>query len=483
MLKRASSQSLLGLASKRPSAKGDLQSESVPVGSTSSTTTAAEPIKPTSAKIEQLLKPVAATETTKPSSVPEESTPSTVAVPKPIESTDIGQSPTPIESASTAEPVSPLEVLAHALTKLELAPSQTTPPSAPTEPANPELEKNMAASDLTFGLTQLFARFQRSVPEVEASAAEASSTPAADADDAQTLRTISKQQRALTAGEARVWRALPSAQDCGALAADVAGLLGQSVLIAESYGRRANVATAQTYAEAREVLGALGVPCILPAGACEAEALAAALVVHGHADYVVSEDTVRASVWLYAHDADPGCIQDVLVYEAPLVRNMTNRLGPLQVISGAEVRGALGLDRAGFVDFALLLGTDFSQRIKNVGPARALKLIRTHGSIEGIVRAEGRYPPRVPVDAYLAQVAVARAVFGTLPPVPDVEELASQPADDARARDVLRKYGVRDADFTSWEADEGAGTMGDAYFGDHPSSIREQDFDSFVPYQ
>ena len=65
-----------------------------------------------------------------------------------------------------------------------------------------------------------------------------------------------------------------------------------SSLISESYERRNNPPTAQTFEESKEIIRALGVPCLDSAGAYEAEALAASLVINGHADYVASEDTV-----------------------------------------------------------------------------------------------------------------------------------------------------------------------------------------------
>lgn len=135
-------------------------------------------------------------------------------------------------------------------------------------------------------------------------------------------------------------------------------------------------------------------------------------------------------------------VQDVIIYEAPLIRNLSNRGEPLVIIRGAEARSGLQLDRAGFVDFALLLGTDFSQRIKNVGPQRALKFIREHGSIERVLEHEQQYPPRIPLDAYLTQVARARLVFETLPPAPDVGALEPGTMDEDTVKAILRRYNL-----------------------------------------
>lgn len=166
----------------------------------------------------------------------------------------------------------------------------------------------------------------------------------------------------------------------------------------------------------------------------------------------------------------------MLVYEAPLLRNITNRKGPLTIVSGSDVRSVLQLDRAGFIDFALLLGTDFTQRIKNVGPSRAYKFIRQHGTIEQVLAQETAYPPRVPARAYLSQIHTARVVFDTLPPVPDPACLEPGERDEERIAEVLGKYGVQTQEY-NWE---GEATLGSNYFGDKPST-GNTDF-AFTPY-
>jgi flap endonuclease-1 len=167
----------------------------------------------------------------------------------------------------------------------------------------------------------------------------------------------------------------------------------------------------------------------------------------------------------------------VLVYEAPLIRNFTNKVGPLQIISGAEVRSCLGLERESYVDFNLLLGTDFSQRLKNVGPARAFKFISEHKSIERVLETETQYPPRTSQDIYLEQVATARTVFNTFPPLPEPLDLQFKQPDVNRVEQILRKYSVHQRDY-SWENPK---SLGDGYFGDNPS-LMEGDF-AFEPFR
>ena len=46
--------------------------------------------------------------------------------------------------------------------------------------------------------------------------------------------------------------------------------------------------------------------------------------------------------------------------------------------------GALGITREQLVDLALLVGTDFNEAIKGIGPKKALALVKRHGSIEAM---------------------------------------------------------------------------------------------------
>ncbi|KZT50551.1 PIN domain-like protein [Calocera cornea HHB12733] len=232
----------------------------------------------------------------------------------------------------------------------------------------------------------------------------------------------------------------------------VEGLLNRSGHMASSYEKRNHLPTAATYAESRRLLIAMGVPCIEAEFPYEAEALAASLVIHGYADFVGSEDT------------------DVLVYEAPLLRNLTNRNVPLSLISGTDVRNALHLTRDAFVDFALLLGTDFTQRVKNLGPHTAIKLIRAHGSIEKVMESQTKYVPETPT-AYLQQIEVARLVFSTLPPLPDSSVMQPMEYQEEEVHAILQEYNIHASDLLDGTSDRGTGGrhLGGNYFGDNPT--------------
>lgn len=150
------------------------------------------------------------------------------------------------------------------------------------------------------------------------------------------------------------------------------------------------------------------------------------------------------------------------------MRNIAKRSDPLVILNGSDVRAALELDQERFIDFALLLGTDFSQRIKNVGPTRALKFIREHGSIEQMLERETRYSPRVPLSLYLQQVEVARVVFHTLPPVPDESALQEKEPDDAAVQEILQEYGLWKELSHDFEWDFTRALAGN-YFDDNPA--------------
>ncbi|KAL6306341.1 PIN domain-like protein [Sparassis latifolia] len=337
--------------------------------------------------------------------------------------------------------------------------------SSPPMPIPTDLEtesEQVDPEDLSSALSELYLQYRQSVPELtslpeqapaEAVTPEAEASvdedAAASAADAQAEYAMSKTQHQLMLDEGQLWAHLAEADLGDAEITAVAALTHKSSIISESYKRRTHPPTIETYTESREILEALGVPCIEPTGPFEAEALASSLVINGYADYVASEDT------------------DVLVYEAPLIRNISNRSGPLVVISGTDVRELLALDRAGFVDFALLLGTDFSSRIKNVGPSRALALIREHGSIERVLEQAPQFPPRTPQDVYLAQVDRARLVFETLPSPPDASSIEMKDPDEEEVSRIMKHYGLSSALKEEWDGNVG---LEGNYFQDDPSA-------------
>jgi len=96
-----------------------------------------------------------------------------------------------------------------------------------------------------------------------------------------------------------------------------------------------------------------------------------------------------------------------------------------------------------------LIGTDFNPRLKGLGPHRALKLIKSYGTLEdALAAAKPRYS-----SEYLERARIARRIFTTLPPAPNPEELAAKSSYDAELiAEILDEYDL--THLAEWVDDE-----------------------------
>ncbi len=126
-------------------------------------------------------------------------------------------------------------------------------------------------------------------------------------------------------------------------------------------------------AQAVELLGYMGLPSVQAPE--EGEAQASHMAMKGDVHAAASQDF------------------DTLLFGAPrLVRNLTlagRRKMPRrnvyvdvvpELLTMEDVLAELGLDREQLVDLCVLVGTDFNDGIKGIGPKKALKLLREFGS-------------------------------------------------------------------------------------------------------
>ncbi len=148
---------------------------------------------------------------------------------------------------------------------------------------------------------------------------------------------------------------------------------------ARKYAQRACRLTSDMVKDAQQLLDLLGIPWVQAPS--EGEAQAAYMAMKGDVWAAASQD------------------YDALLFGAPrLVRNLTitgRRKLPRknvfvevkpEIIELEEVLGTLKISREQLVDIAILIGTDYNpDGIKGVGPKRALRLIRTYGSLERIL--------------------------------------------------------------------------------------------------
>ena len=167
----------------------------------------------------------------------------------------------------------------------------------------------------------------------------------------------------------------------------------------------------------RELLRLLDVPIVeAPA---EGEAQCAHMAATGSVDYAGSED------------------YDTLLFGAPYtLRGLTSKGNP-ELMDLEATLAELELDRQGLVDVALLCGTDFNEGIHGVGPKTAVKEIREHGDLWGVLAAR---------NAEIPNAEAIRQLFFD-PPVdddPEFDTSVSPDVDAARAY-VVDEWGV-DAD-------------------------------------
>jgi flap endonuclease-1 len=135
---------------------------------------------------------------------------------------------------------------------------------------------------------------------------------------------------------------------------------------------------------------------------------------------------------------------DCLLYGAPVLARYLTLTGrewlPVQRISRPlipeliklhENLKSLGITRDQLVDLAILVGTDFNSGVKGIGPKKALKLVRNHGSIDNMP-SEIRDKLREDVDEvrriFLKPRVIEAYDLKTPPPNPDglIEFLSKQ---------------------------------------------------------
>lgn len=121
--------------------------------------------------------------------------------------------------------------------------------------------------------------------------------------------------------------------------------------------------------EAKKLLEYMGIPYV--EAPCEAEAQCAELAAGGKVFAAASED------------------MDTLCYKPPfLLRHLTfseARKMPIDQLEYSEAIAGLELSHEEFIDMCILLGCDYCETIKGVGPVTAYKLIKEHGLLEKIV--------------------------------------------------------------------------------------------------
>ncbi|MBN3317279.1 FEN1B endonuclease, partial [Atractosteus spatula] len=154
--------------------------------------------------------------------------------------------------------------------------------------------------------------------------------------------------------------------------------------------------------ECKQLLQLLGVPFLQAPN--EAEALCAQLVKCGRVHAVASED------------------MDTMPFGGLLLLRQLNakKSGEVVEYSLPKLLEILGLTHEQFVDLCILLGCDFCEKIRGLGPRKALDLIQKHKTIENIILQIGAETDRIPMSWNYQEV---RSLFLN----PEVGDLLTHP--------------------------------------------------------
>ncbi|WBW72844.1 FEN-1 endonuclease Rad2 [Schizosaccharomyces osmophilus] len=150
----------------------------------------------------------------------------------------------------------------------------------------------------------------------------------------------------------------------------------------DRFAKRTVKVTRQHNEEAKHLLDLMGIPYVN--APCEAEAQCAELAKSGKVYAAASED------------------MDTLCFRAPiLLRHLTfseQRKEPISEYYFDKAIEGLNMPVEQFVDLCILLGCDYCDPIRGVGPARAIELIRQYGSLEKFVKEADRTKFPIPED-------------------------------------------------------------------------------------
>lgn len=190
----------------------------------------------------------------------------------------------------------------------------------------------------------------------------------------------------------------------------------------EKFSKRIVKVTREHNDECKKLLQLMGIPYIN--APCEAEAQCAALVKAGKVYATATED------------------MDSLTFGSSVVlRHLTfseARKMPIKEFHLSKVLSDLELTQDEFIDLCILLGCDYCDSIRGIGPKRAIELIRQHKSIEEILKHIDTKKYTVPDEWPYAEARV----FFTNPDVTNSEACEikwSEPDEEAIVRFMVEE--------------------------------------------
>ncbi|CAE6518350.1 unnamed protein product [Rhizoctonia solani] len=166
----------------------------------------------------------------------------------------------------------------------------------------------------------------------------------------------------------------------------------------DKFARRTVRVTREHNEECRRLLKLMGIPCIVAPS--EAEAQCAELARGGKVFAAGSED------------------MDTLTFNAPvLYRHLTfseAKKAPISEIVLEKALEGLGMNMEQFTELCILLGCDYLEPIKGVGPKNAFKLMQEHGSLKEVMKVlRAKMAEREEADLKKEQKAKSSSKKGT----------------------------------------------------------------------
>lgn len=195
----------------------------------------------------------------------------------------------------------------------------------------------------------------------------------------------------------------------------------------EKFQRRIVKVTKHHNDECKRLLSLMGVPYV--EAPCEAEAQCAALV---KADLVYATATEDMDSLTYGSNV---VLRHLTASEAKKL--------PIREIKLDRVLSELEIDQKQFIDMCILLGCDYCESCKGLGPKRAVSAIQNYKHIEGIIQHKDKIPGKITIPDNW-QYEEARKLFSE-PEVLDSKDIALkwQPPDE----EGLVKFMVEEKSF------------------------------------
>ncbi|CAK9779536.1 PIN domain-like protein [Cutaneotrichosporon oleaginosum] len=205
----------------------------------------------------------------------------------------------------------------------------------------------------------------------------------------------------------------------------------------DRFSRRQVRVTKEHNEECKRLLSLMGIPCVTAPG--EAEAQCAELARAGKVYAAGSED------------------MDTLTFHTPiLLRHLTfseAKKMPISEVNLQEALKGLEMNMDQFIELCILLGCDYLEPVKGVGPKTALKLMKEHGSLAEVVKfIKGKMAEKAAENAEIESESEPESEDGAMIVNSDGEEVAVSPK-KAKPKKKKKKTsaGMQIPDHWPWE--------------------------------